>query len=209
MKVSGFKIAPLALSVAMFATSFTPSEAFVAMRPPQIAQPAQDVDVVQYRSRDGDDWRRRHGFYRRGNEAYYNGTVVTTNAGAVIAITTECGFRWPRLPPARLLAERSPSARSVTVAAMWNGAQTGTAVTGLTTTPISRPTAPGANATLPLKWESYRKTVDRPEADFGREAGEPAGRSFAGLEMGSVLFIREGVGPYARHSHSGARVHQR
>jgi hypothetical protein len=73
MQVLGLKIAPLALAVAMLATSFTPSEAFVAMRPTQIAQPAQDVDVVQYRRRDGDDWRRRHGYYRRGNEAYYNG----------------------------------------------------------------------------------------------------------------------------------------
>lgn len=73
MQVSRFKIAPLALSVVMLATSFTPSQAFVTMRPTQIAQPAPDVDVVQYRSRAGDDWRRRHGFYRRGNEAYYNG----------------------------------------------------------------------------------------------------------------------------------------
>jgi hypothetical protein len=67
------KIAPLALSVAMFATSFAPAEAFAEPRATQIAQLGQSVEVVQYRRRDGDDWRRRDGFYRRGNEAYYNG----------------------------------------------------------------------------------------------------------------------------------------
>jgi hypothetical protein len=67
------KIAPLALSVAMFATSFATPEAFAEPRATQIAQLGQSVEVVQYRRRDGDDWRRRDGFYRRGNEAYYNG----------------------------------------------------------------------------------------------------------------------------------------
>ena len=73
MQIKGFSIAPLALSVAMFATSFVPAEAFTRPRPTQIAQLGHDVEVVQYRRRGGDDWRRRDGFYRRGNEAYYNG----------------------------------------------------------------------------------------------------------------------------------------
>lgn len=65
MQILGLNISPLALSVAMFATSFAPAEAFIGPRPTQIAQIGQDVEVVQYRRRDG--------FYRRGNEAYYNG----------------------------------------------------------------------------------------------------------------------------------------
>ncbi|WP_426230753.1 BA14K family protein [Pararhizobium sp. DWP3-4] len=69
----GLNISPLALSVAMLATSFAPAEAFIAPRPNQIAQLGQGVDVVQYRRLDGDDLRRRHGYYRRGNETYYNG----------------------------------------------------------------------------------------------------------------------------------------
>ncbi len=80
MQILGLNIAPLALSVAMFATSFAPAGAFTGPRHAQIAQLGQDGEVVQYRRRegdwrrrDGDDWRRREGFYRRGNEAYYNG----------------------------------------------------------------------------------------------------------------------------------------
>jgi hypothetical protein len=73
MQVSGFKIAPLALSFVVLATSFTPSQAFVATQPVHITQPAQDVEAVQHRWRHGDDMRRRHGYYRRGDMVYYNG----------------------------------------------------------------------------------------------------------------------------------------
>ena len=72
MKILGLNIAPLALSVAMLATSFAPADAFTGPRRTQIAQISQDVEAVQFRRR-GDDWSRRDGFYRRGNEAYYNG----------------------------------------------------------------------------------------------------------------------------------------
>jgi hypothetical protein len=73
MKISGFNLAPVALAAVVFATSFGPTQAFVAPQPSQISMPAQAVENIQYRRRDGDDMRRRDGFYRRGDAAYYNG----------------------------------------------------------------------------------------------------------------------------------------
>ncbi|OBZ92963.1 transmembrane protein [Pararhizobium polonicum] len=73
MGVFGLKLAPLALSAVLLATSFTPSQAFVQIPVPVKAERVSDVDNVQYRQRGNDDWRRRHGFNRRGNEAFYNG----------------------------------------------------------------------------------------------------------------------------------------
>lgn len=72
MKISGFILAPLALSAIIFATSFGPVQAFVASQQSHIGVLGQDVENVQYRRRDGHNMR-RHGFYRRGDAAYYNG----------------------------------------------------------------------------------------------------------------------------------------
>ncbi|MBP1859530.1 BA14K family protein [Rhizobium herbae] len=74
MGVFGFKLAPLALSAVLLATSFTPSQAFAQIPVPIKAERVSDVDMVQYRDRRrGDDEWRRRGYHRRGNDAYYNG----------------------------------------------------------------------------------------------------------------------------------------
>ncbi|WP_275791037.1 BA14K family protein [Pararhizobium gei] len=58
------KLASFALSAAMLATSFTPSQAFTPIQVPVQAERAGDVKVVQYRS-DREDWRKRRNFDRR------------------------------------------------------------------------------------------------------------------------------------------------
>ncbi|CAN7700436.1 BA14K family protein [Rhizobium sp. LjRoot98] len=72
MNISALRVAPLALSAIMFATSFGPVHAFVAPQQPHIGLPALDVETVQHRRGHHDDIR-RHGFHRRGDAAYYNG----------------------------------------------------------------------------------------------------------------------------------------
>lgn len=70
MGVFRLKMASLALSAVLLATSFTPSQAFTQIPVPVKAERASDVEAVQYRSRDREY---RHGYYRRGGYNYYNG----------------------------------------------------------------------------------------------------------------------------------------
>lgn len=69
MRVFGLKLASFALSAAMLATSFTPSQAFTQIPIPTKAERVSDVQDVQYRR----DREYRRGYYRRGGSAYYNG----------------------------------------------------------------------------------------------------------------------------------------
>ena len=73
MGVFRLKMASLALSAVLLATSFTPSQAFVQIPVPVKAERVSDVEAVQYRRRGDGDWNRRHGYYRRGGYSYYNG----------------------------------------------------------------------------------------------------------------------------------------
>lgn len=70
MRVLRLRMASLALSAVLLATSFTPSQAFTQIPVPAKAERASDVEAVQYRRRDyyGD-----RGYYRRGGYSYYNG----------------------------------------------------------------------------------------------------------------------------------------
>lgn len=81
MGVFNLKMASLALSAVMLATSFTPSQAFTQFPVPIKAERASDVEVVQYYRRDEERWRDRSGqrrrdydgYYRRGDYSYYRG----------------------------------------------------------------------------------------------------------------------------------------
>lgn len=82
MGVFSLRVASLALSAMMLATSFTPSQAFTPVPAPVKAERASDVEAVQYYRRRGQvqEWRgdgyyRRGGggYYRRGGYYYYNG----------------------------------------------------------------------------------------------------------------------------------------
>ncbi|MCV9963083.1 BA14K family protein [Pararhizobium sp. BT-229] len=70
MGVFRLKMASLALSAVLLATSFTPSQAFTQIPAPVKAERVSDVEAVQYRSRDREY---RRGYYRRGGDNYYNG----------------------------------------------------------------------------------------------------------------------------------------
>lgn len=72
MGVFNLKVASLALSAVLFATSFTPSQAFTRIPVPVKAERVTDADAVQYRRRGDGDFNRR-GYYRRGGYSYYNG----------------------------------------------------------------------------------------------------------------------------------------
>lgn len=71
------KMASLALSAVMLATSFVPSQAFTPLPVPVQAERASDVQTVQYRvERERREWRRDRRAYRqvrRNDGAYYNG----------------------------------------------------------------------------------------------------------------------------------------
>lgn len=64
MGIFGLKVASFALSAAMLATSFTPSQAFTQIPIPTQADRSTNVQEVQYRDR---------GYYRRSGRDYYNG----------------------------------------------------------------------------------------------------------------------------------------
>jgi hypothetical protein len=172
MQILGLNIAPLALSVSLFATSFAPAEAFTGPRHTQIAQLGQDVEVVQYRRdgdwrrRDGDDWRRRDGFYRRGIRLTTTATVDITNVAAVIVDITAHGFRWVHWPPAPSLGASLQIGRFDTEAVMSSGVPIVTAATGLTTTLISLTTGRGACATLHIEQHQSAKDEERPVNEF-------------------------------------------
>jgi hypothetical protein len=81
MGVFGLKMASVALSAMMLATSFTPSQAFPQIPVPVKAERASDVQAVQYYRGDEERWRDRagqrrrgyDGYYRRGGYSYYRG----------------------------------------------------------------------------------------------------------------------------------------
>jgi hypothetical protein len=78
MGVFKLKMASLALSAVMLATSFAPSHAFTQV-PVPVQADRTNVETVQY-SRHNDRrydrrprYNNRHGYYRRGGYSYYNG----------------------------------------------------------------------------------------------------------------------------------------
>jgi hypothetical protein len=79
MGVFGLKMASVALSAVMLATSFTPSQAFTQIPVPIRAERASDVQPAQYYRGDEERWRDRDGrrsydrYYRRDGSAYYRG----------------------------------------------------------------------------------------------------------------------------------------
>jgi len=74
MGVFSSRVASLALSAVLLATSFTPSQAFTSVPVPLKAERASDVEAAQYYRRRGDYGRYDgHGYYRRGGYYYYNG----------------------------------------------------------------------------------------------------------------------------------------
>lgn len=73
MGVFNLKMASLALSAVMLATSFTPSQAFTPIPVSVQAERASDAEAVQYYRRRGEEWRDRDGYYRRDGYSYYRG----------------------------------------------------------------------------------------------------------------------------------------
>lgn len=74
MGVFGSRMASLAISAVVFATSFAPSHAFAPLPAPLKVERASDVEAVQYYRRRGPaEYNGRGGYYRRGGYHYYNG----------------------------------------------------------------------------------------------------------------------------------------
>lgn len=78
MGVFKLKVASLALSAVLLATSFTPSQAFTQV-PVPVQADRTVVETVQYnrhndrRYNQRPRYNNRHGYYRRGGYSYYNG----------------------------------------------------------------------------------------------------------------------------------------
>ncbi|WP_426236918.1 BA14K family protein [Pararhizobium sp. DWP1-1-3] len=82
MGVFKLRVASLALSAVLLATSFTPSQA-VTQVPVPVAAERANVEPVQYTRRGDGQYRprytnrrvynNRNGYYRRGSYSYYNG----------------------------------------------------------------------------------------------------------------------------------------